>query len=470
MNALLPHDPALPQLATALDARAMARIFGAALDGPQLLTCEIDRIKYRPQRNCSVSYRLQLRDAQRGDFEQRIAARFCSGGDAARRLHQASQRTWVASAAGPALQYAAELDMLAFWLPNDAKLEALRLLCDDAELRRRCLGEVVAALSGGRGRLVDHATTLVQVVPELRACARVELRVQHAPGTAVRTHTLYAKASLERPGATTHAVMQALSDSPAQAAGRLRTARSLLWQPSAGLHWQEALPGRPLLEADPAVGAASSARVGRQLAALHLTPVPRAAPAIDATSLMAQAARAADLLGGIEPQWRPRLARLSTRLAAGAAALDGAGPATLHGDLHPHNILVDSDASGTRHAFIDLDDIHRGPAAIELGAWIADAHYRALHGGVAPAQVASACNAFLAAYAQGTGRRIDAAALAWSAAHHLLCQRAYRGVANLKPGRFAAVPALLALADRIAQAGTIDAAFDGDLDAAREAA
>jgi hypothetical protein len=41
----------------------------------------------------------------------------------------------------------------------------------------------------------------------------------------------------------------------------------------------------------------------------------------------------------------------------------------------------------------------------------------------------------------------------------LLCRRACGGLATLKPGRYAAVPRLLALADAISQAQHIDVAF-----------
>ena len=56
--------------------------------------------------------------------------------------------------------------------------------------------------------------------------------------------------------------------------------------------------------------------------------------------------------------------------------------------------------------------------------------------------------------------------MAWSTAHDLLCKRAYRCVANLKPGRFEAVPHLLALADAIAGAGSVEAVLTPSLEAA----
>ena len=470
MSALLPCDAALPQLAQALDGHAMASVFAALLSGLQVQGCEVERVKYRPARNCTVAYRLRLHDARQGrSFEQRVAARFCSAGDAARRFAQGRARAVVASAAGPDVTHLPALDMVAHWWPNDAKLDAPQLLLDDAELRRRCLGEVVAALTAltaGRGRLVDHRTTHVQAVPELRVCARVELRLQHRlqhhDGAAIDTQTLYAKADLERSGAEAHAIMQALSDSPAQAAGRLCTPRPLLWQPQAGLHWQRGVPGRALEDVDPQIGAAMSARVGRQLAALHDTPVPATAT-VAVHTLRAQVYQAVNLLEQVQPAWRPVLHRLAQRLDVGAAALAGQAAVTLHGDLHPRNILVDGAhmaqmAQMAHMALIDLDSVCRGPAVIELGGWVADMHHRALLSGRPVQQTARSVDAFLAAYAQASGQPVEEALLAWSAAHHLLCKRAYRGVANLKPGRFEAVPRLLALADAIAGAGSIQGA------------
>ena len=466
MSTTLPHDPALPQLARALDGAAMAQVFGAALRGMQVESCAVDRVKYRPGRNCSVSYVLALRDERRGcDVEQRVAARFCCGGDAARRHRKALGLATLASAAGPALTHLPALDMLAHWWPNDAKLDAPAWLHDDARLRHHGLDAVVAALTGGCGRWVAHRVSLVQYVPEARVCARVELHLRPAPGAPVMTHTLYAKADTARNGAATQALLLALQNSPAQADGRLRTPQPVLWHAATGLHWQLAVPGRALLDVDPRVGPATSAHVGAQLAALHATKVPLART-MTITSWREAPRRVAELLGRVEPGLAPQLTRLVGLLEAGARgrmeALAREPAVTLHGDLHPRNIVLD----GPALAFIDLDDACAGPAVIELGAWVGDALYRVLLAAESSSQAAPPWRAFIAAYEHASGRAVDESLLAWSTAHHLLCQRAYRCVANLKPGRFEAVPQLLALAESIASAGTVDAAVACEREAA----
>lgn len=456
----LPRDPMLPQLPQALDAVAMGDVFARLLagtqgpqdtQGPQLLACEIDRIKYRAQRNCSVLYRLRLRRPH-GDsvFEQFVATRFCHGGDGERRWRKALAQGGLRSPAGPALSHLPELDMVAFWLPNDAKLAAPALLADDAVMRAQVLPELVAALTGGRGRLVSQRTTLAQLVPELRLCARVDLELQPSPGAPVSDLSVYVKTDVERSGAQTFALMQSLYDSPARRQGHLGMPRPLLWQAGQNLYWQQAVPGRALQDLDAELAPAMAARVGAQLAHLHGITV-SALPEDRVADLQRAARDAAALLGRVEPCWEPLLQRLVGWLQAGAAALDAEPRVTQHGDLHLRNILVD----GAQMALIDFDSARRGPAVVELGVWVADMLYRSVLAGTPPQRTAPSCEAFLAGYAQAGGRTAQARLLAWSVVHALLCKRAYRCVANLKPGRFEAVPALLALADAIARRGSL---------------
>jgi Phosphotransferase enzyme family len=448
----LPSDPRLPQLAYALDPDAMAGEFGALLCGLQVLACTVERVKYRAQGSCSISYHLRLRERQLGRvLDQGLSARLCRGGDAGRRFAKVAQSKLQASAAGPALSHLPELDMLVHWLPNDAKLPALALLCDDAELQRRCLPAVVAELTQGRGLLIEHRTTLMQHVPELRVCARVDLRVRDAAGRIV-AHTVYAKADLERSGATTQQMLRTLWASPAQRRGELRTPQALLWQEEAGLHWQCAAPGRALAELEEPTGPGLSARVAVALAALHATPLPDL-PRLDIAGLGPRLQQAGDALYRVEPAWHAAITQALAALASGGEALAAEPLVTLHADLHPRNILVDAD----RLSFIDLDSLLCGPAVFELGGWIADLLYRGVLAGAAPQQLEPACSSFLAAYEHAAGVRVNRALLAWCTAFELVGKRARRCVANLKPGRFEAVPALLSMATTLACAADLDA-------------
>ncbi len=134
------------------------------------------------------------------------------------------------------------------------------------------------------------------------------------------------------------------------------------------------------------------------------------------------------------------------RIDGGWHALDGLPMATLHGDLHARNILVVEQGGRPRVSLIDLDSLHRGPALLELGAWVADAMYHALLAGARAERDKRAWCALIDAYVDAGGTRPDPRALRWATAWSLLTQRAWRCVINLKPGRFALAPRLVALA------------------------
>jgi Phosphotransferase enzyme family len=455
MNPLhaLPQDQALPQLARALDPQAMAEVFADELrvHGAQLESCSIERVKYRPNRNCTLSYLLRLRDGATGPVrEQRVAARLCSGGDSVRRVARASAIALQPSLAGPALRLLPGLDMLTWWWPNDAKLTAPHVLADASALRERVLPELVAVLGDGSGSLVDHAIEIVQYVPEQRLTARVDLRWQ--AGGQNFEQRVYAKAGREPDGATAHAILHALQASPAWRAGRLRTPRALLWQPDFDLRWQLGLPGRALLDLPPAEAARLTFSLGAQLAELHATAVQLPCE-IKRGLLYKRLVQVTELLGEALPASRDTLLRTAQHLTDGLRWIDGAPLVTLHGDLHPRNVLAD----GKQLALIDLDDMHRGPAALELGGWMAEGMYRALLEGAATTRDSLAWQALLDGYAEGGGIRPHPLALVWATAWNLLTQRAWRCVVNLKPGRFAIAPRLIELAAAVAGTHSLEA-------------
>jgi hypothetical protein len=436
----------------------MKQVFEAEMNGRKIDSCVVDRVKYRPGRNCTVSYVLSLYDEKLGGcFDQYVAARFFSNGESVRRYAKAVARDTVQSAAGPTIQHIPALDMVAHWCPNDAKIVALSLLHDEIRFRFLCLDEVVRVLTLGLGHLIDYSMQLVQYVPELRFCARVIVHLKAEPGAALTSQTLYVKTDSDRDGAKTHALMQALSESPAQLQGRLRTPKSVLWQATTGLHWQLSEPGQVLTDLDARVGSKVSAQVGAHLAALHAVSA-IGARKMPVGALLSRLREVAQLLGEANVGWVPLLSRLVATLESSATTLEREPTVLLHGDLHPRNILID----GSRLTFIDLDSVCFGPVVIELGAWVGDAFYRTILDGGSPKKSAPAWRAFLAAYANASSRATDEPLLAWGTAYHLLCHRAYRCIANMKPGRFEAVPDLLALADLIASAGTLNAALSWD--------
>jgi Phosphotransferase enzyme family len=447
----LPADAALPHLARALDADTMAPAFAELLHGRwRLLGCHVDRVKYRPGRNCTLSYELKLSDAVGTLYTQRVAARLCSG-DAARRHARALAQSLRPSPAGPAVHLWPEMDLLTWWWPNDAKLAATRVLADRQTLQRDVLPPLVAVLSGGEGRLTDHRMAVAQYVPEHRVTARFDLTWRE--GTRTVQRTVYGKASMEPDDGTAHRYLAALQSGAAWQAGALRTPAALLWQPEFGLHWQAAVPGTPWMDLTPAHALSLSGSLGGQLAALHATPVV-AERAMTQEMLAQRLHEVLDVLHRALPASRPMLDRAASSLEGGLRTWRALPPVTLHGDLHPGNVLVAED----RLALIDLDGLRRGPAVLELGSWQAEGIYRAVLEGAAPMRDRAQWTALLDGYAAAGGTRPAADALAWATAWNLLTQRAWRCVVNLKPGRLAIAPTLVAMAAELGAASTLETA------------
>ena len=437
----LPQDPALPHLRLALNGPALAARFEAhtAPAGWHVTACAVDRVKYHPRRNLAVSYRLQLQSDSGATREQIVATRWCTGGASLARWHKATASVGPHAKGWPTATHDAALDLVAHWWPHDTRLAAARTLSDTAQLRTRWLPEVVRALAGPDATLVGAQAEPVQVVPEHRMTVRVQLQLVSG-----EQHTVYAKADAEGRGARTHAAQVALWASPARLGGALRLPRPLLWQPGSGLHWQQALPGHTLLDDEPLVGAATAGHVGALVAALHGTALPAvpAVPVVQRDDLLQRLQAVRALLEQVEPAWAWRSLPVLRALEDGLPAAADGVHVTLHGDLHPGNVL--------RHerqlSMIDLDDVHRGPAWLDLGDWCADAVYRALLGGRTAASAGVSNEAFCAGYVAGGGTPLAASRLAWATAWQLVCRRVQRCIVNLKPGRYALVPALLAAA------------------------
>jgi thiamine kinase-like enzyme len=193
--------------------------------------------------------------------------------------------------------------------------------------------------------------------------------------------------------------------------------------------------------------------VGLQLAALHGVDVPLPRQ-ITAAHLKKRPHELAALLGEVDKSWMQPLLRLALRLERDAGALEGHAPVTLHGSLSPAGLLLDGQQ---RIVFTDLESAQRGPAALDLGAWIADSFARALRASDPAPVVTRAWQSFVAGYAAGGGDYVPEPVLAWATAFNL-CELAWRNVTRGRAGHFAPTAQLIELAETIAQAGTPRAA------------
>jgi hypothetical protein len=409
-------DPAVPARDLLLDPRAAAARLAAGLDGEPIERCERLRVKYRVGESLRVLYAVTVRGRR-----VPVSVRTFRDGRSAG-AYRSALETAVPARPLPAVAHDEELDAVFWTFPNDRRIRDLSLL-RDPEALGRLLGRPRA-----KARLVAY-------VPESSATARC---VDDHGGTLA-----YAKVYAGQGAERARRLREGLPDSvPGSCELRLprvvassTSRRTLLFEPVAG--------PTPL---DPRAGppARSLRRVGAALAALHGLPVPTAAPRferLDSDRLHT----AAGVIGLLRPDLAGPAERLADRLDAErtrAAPADRA--ACLHGDPHLHNALVQRDSV----AFVDLDDVCRGPGAADLARVLAALTQLGALGELTVREELSLGDELLAGYAEGATVP-EAGSLGWHVAATLLVRHAAKSLSRFRPRGLARLDALLARAEEL---------------------
>ena len=460
----VPRDRALPHLAEALDAAAMSAIFQEVLfadrsptdfaavsnTGLEVRRCEIEWAKYRPGKNCTVAYRVGLRDRSTGrESEQLLCARVFEPGRSVARFQTVRHEELVSPEVGPPITHLPELDMIVWTFPNDSKLHALPKLLDADRLKRELLPTVVEALAGPGWTIAEAARDVVQYVPEETCTVRVRARLERARTGERRGVTVYGKAYKEGQGAEPYEMMRQLWESDARRAGRLRMAQPLEYNRELHILWQSGLPGTALLEEDLAAprSHALMAKAASAVAALHTVGVtcPRSVGVADAQSRLQHMRR---LLPQITPSCRETLEPLVDLLMAQGERLGDQPDAVLHGDLRLRHILVD----GEDVSLIDVDTLCHGSPWRDIGSFTAAILYKGMLTGLPDRVVRGVLATFDAHYVRSVPWKTSSAVLSWYTAVALINERAFRSVTRLQQDKLEMVDELVGLASRIARA------------------
>lgn len=400
MNALLAHDPALPQRDVLIDEAVMAQYLAhlVASHG-DFDSCKRLRTKYRVGTSLRVLY-----EVSGSGHSHRIAARAFPRTKRVVNQHAITREL-----------YAPELNTV-FWIfPDDRKIKHLAVLNHlPAELRDIQGSEWI------HSRIVGHA-------PEKSVTAQC-LDADHRV-------LAYAKIYAGDEGREVYNVYKQLKQ-------ELRIPRALSYSEAHHLLLLESVPGVPLsaLTAD---RARAYGYLGEALRRLHeLNPPSTTTKSTRLTP--GGVARAAEIIAQARPQVAETVHQLADKLIARYRPLDES--VLLHGDLHPKNILVDDD----RLSLLDLDQAATGPAAIDLASVIAGLRCEACLGLLTDDDCSSLITAFV------TGYDVAEETLRWHVAAALLEERALRAVTRIRFGGLQKLPTILATANAVLNGG-IDA-------------
>lgn len=400
MAAWLAADPAVPQRDALLDTRHVAGRIASLLGRGRTLTidrCDRLRVNYRIGKSLRVLYHLVADGAP-----LTVSARAYRSGRAQQAYREALASSGT-SPSEPAVLYDAALHTVFWVFPNDRKLPNL------------------ASIAGGRLRAAD--------TPPLWTSSRV---MAYAPEKSVTFECAagdgrivgYAKVAAAERTVCDYDLYTALS-AQSNTDRHVRVPRALACFPRHRTLLLEPIEGRRMPEPGSATDAPLAFRLGAAIAAFH---------GFEAAHPPAFTRFAADrllevrrLISCVRPDVAPATARVLDALMTRRPEADGA-PVTLHGDVHPKNAIAIDRAV----ALIDVEDLAFGPAAADVGSFLAALAYLRCGGRLSRAAHSAIAAAFLRGY--GTVRPIpEHRTLRWHVAAALLVERALRAVTRVRP-------------------------------------
>lgn len=398
---LVRRDPAIPGLATILDADAFVFALRSSLPALDLGSARSTYVRYKPGTNCLIAYQLEVA----GVVEPVYAKAFAPG--AAGKLRKAREQPGAAGTLGSGRIVLEDCAVLVSTFPNDGKIRSLACMAD-ARSRRGLFRELVPE----RPDLWEGAAQSLRYKPERRYVARLLNGKEPRAVIKVYTENSYRTAQ--------HNAVAFAS------AGPLRLARLL----GSSDHYSslafEWLPGSLLSDiiSHPGVEKlAAGTNVGAALAELHaqdpggLTHLSRGTEAAALISV-------AEGIIFLCPRLAKRVGDLARRVASRLMS-EPFADAAIHGDLYAEQILLADDRVG----MLDLDEAVRGDPAADLGNFIAHLECDVLRGKISPAWVGPLTGALLDGYRACTGRPVPSRVRLYTAAgllrlaHHPFRQR-----------------------------------------------
>ena len=367
---LVRRDPHIPGLATVLDPRSLASAVAGKRPELRLEAAERVAVRYRPGRQCSVTYRLQENSRERQVQATAV------GPDAAllRKLARPPRETGLT--VEPPLVLEAEGIAISMF-PWDRKLTALPALFEPSA-RRALLADLLPDFS------MEGELQTLSYRPERHYTARLDC--------GPRQWALKAYSPEGYAAAEVNALQLAKTGSPlARLAARSSEMHLLLFP------WA---PGRTLRDtlAEAEFDVALVERAGALLAALH---VERSAglPCRTRTDEVQTLQETTALIVQLCPELGESVARLIVEIA-GRLEFAPAERALVHGDFSARQIVVEDGAL----TLLDTDDACRGDPACDLGNFLAKLHRDHLRGDLTSERLEACTAALLAGYREARGR------------------------------------------------------------------
>lgn len=233
-----------------------------------------------------------------------------------------------------------------------------------------------------------------------------------------------------------------------QIQGKLRLPKLIALDPANNCIVIEAINGRRLSELNKIDEAAALEKLGSAVAEFHSVMTDLQLPAFSRLSI-SRIESTAKTIEALRSDCASSAAALSRDLLRLSKPLPE-DAVLLHGDIHLKNaVLTDAGL-----VLIDFDQISYGPAAAEIGSFLAGLHYREVIGEISANERTSFQNAFLNGYDQ-SGQLPDRDSITWHTAAALFTERANRSITRLRKNGLENFSGLIAAGRRVLTGGTV---------------
>jgi tRNA A-37 threonylcarbamoyl transferase component Bud32 len=398
----LAADAALPQRDALLDTGIIAGHIGGLIKtaGPTIVgRCDRLRVNYQIGKSLRVVYRVEV-----GGSMLTVCARACREGRS-HRLYQEAREASPPDAGVRTVFHDPAIETVFWVFPNDRKISALPAVVDGSLAEREQVP------------FVWCSTQLLAYAPEKSAT----LACLDENDAIVAYAKVWASDQAAHDYQKTRMLQEAAEGNP-----HLQLPRTRAYLPHHRLLFVEAIEGRRMDEPTGSHAIHDARRLGAALAAFHELSPPSDVPRFTrfASDRLIEARR---LIVCVRPDVADPIDRLVSALISRQPG-DAGAAVCLHGDVHPKNVIV----TDRTVALIDVEDLAIGPAAADVGSFLASLLYLRRGAGTAGGTHEAVARAFRLGYASVRPLPPDAV-LRWHTAAALFIERILRAVTRVRP-------------------------------------
>ncbi len=446
-----PEDRNLPYLSQLLDSAIMievirSHVFGGFLQRPVIRQCQVQRIKFKPQKNCLVVYELLTHHPVNARQERLlVTCRTYERGGSRRRYHKALLENNGQPSRYPAVFHVPELEIVGWVFPCERKIRSLPFVNNAHFLKHVLIAPLVRWTWGNDWVIRKVSSSVIHYVPEHTCTVKVECSLTNKHSHAFLHKTLFGKCYYDDQGARTYGVMAKLAQYSSQGSTALEFPEPLFYDQERRILWQQGLIGETLRDTGISQSGGSKllTLAARAIAQFHHLPTDIAMPKSELSAVLVSLKHRQQVLSQIRDVDQTKQQWLVNHLCQTAKDLTPCQAVMLHGDVHSQNLFLQENSI----AFIDLDNVAMGPPLLDLASWIGGMIYWASLNHRSVEQWLPELRRFVTEYAEHAPWPINRFDLDWYIAATLVNERLFRCVTRLKSGRLPVVNQLLNIAE-----------------------